>query len=298
MLGSRLARRLAEAGARVRALDLPGCAASRLDGCGCEVAFGDVTERASLDAPMRGAKTVFHLAAAIVSRDPGAFRRVNVEGTRNVVAAASAAGVRHFVYVSSASVTYSRQTWYSRSKAEAEAIVRSQRDMPFTIVRPTLVYDRTGGQEIEMFMRYLRRLPVVPFVGSGRALKRPVYSGDIVEGLARLAGNAGTHGQTYNFSGGEAITMMDLAGLLMRQAGLRRPIVPVPAFLWRAALWKLGVLVGSRALAGQIVSGFTEDADLDNSQARRDIGFDPLPASVGIPRYFHRAPPRPAVRRR
>ncbi len=216
---------------------------------------------------------------------------MNVEGTRNVVRAAAAGGVEHFVYVSSASVTYRHQTDYSRSKAAAEEIVRGEKSFAHTIVRPTLVYDRTGGQEMEMFARYLRVLPVVPLVkpsgGSGRALKRPVYAGDVIDGLACIAGNPKARGEVYNLSGGEAISMVELARLLVRQMGLRRVIVPVPEFVWRAGLGALGFLVGSTSFARQIVAGFTEDADLDPGRAIRDLGYDPLPASAGIPRYFH-----------
>ena len=292
VMGSRLVRRLAGEGHRVRALVLPGDPlVRRLEGCGCEVSFGDVTDRASLGPAMRGVDTVFHLAAVIISRDREVFRRVNVEGTRNVVASAADAGVPHFVYVSSASVTYLDGTDYSRSKKAAEDAVRSQNALDHTIVRPTLVYDRTGGQEIEMFCRYLARFPVVPFVGSGRALKRPVYAGDIVDGLARIVGNGKARGRTYNFRGGAAISMIDLARLLVRRMRLSRLIVPVPEVLWRAACPLLGLLLGSRALAGQIVAGFTQDADLDNGPARADLGYDPLPVSRGIPAYFRRPHP-------
>lgn len=296
VMGSRLVRRLAELGHSVRALVLPGDPlVSRLfsaDGrCPCEVCEGDITEAAGLAGAMRGVETVFHLAAVIVSRDPARFTKINVEGTRNVVRAAATAGVKHLVYVSSASVTYRNPTDYSRSKAAAEEIVRGEKSFEHTVVRPTLVYDRTGGQEMEMLARYVRLLPVVPFIGSGKALKRPVYAGDIIDGLAVLPGNAKAYGKVYNFSGGEAVSMMELARLLARQvgppSGLRRVIVPVPEFVWRAGLGVLGFLVRSPAFARQIIAGFTEDADLDPGPAMRDLGYDPLPASVGIPRYFH-----------
>ena len=40
-----------------------------------------------------------------------------------------------------------------------------------------------------LFRRYLRRFPVVPFIGPGSARKRPVYSDDVVDGLSRIVGN-------------------------------------------------------------------------------------------------------------
>lgn len=282
-MGSRLARFLAASGRRVRVLALSGDpAARRLEGSGCEVVTGDITDRASLVGPMRGATTVYHLAAVIVSRDPTVFARVNVEGTRNVVDAACAAGVRHLVYVSSASVTYAHQTPYSLSKREGERIVRGSSGLGWTIVRPTLVYDRRGGQEIEMLREWICRLPVVPLVGAGRARKRPVFAGDVIGALAAVAGNDLALGKTYNLSGGEAISILELARLLARQMRLSRTFLPLPERVWRAALRPAG------ALAEHVIAAFTQDADLDNSEARRDLGFDPLPASVGIPRYFHR----------
>ena len=162
VLGSRLVRRLVDDGHRVRALVLPDDpSVSRLDGVACEIVVGDITVPESLGQAMSGVETVYHLAAVIISRSPEDFRRVNFGGTRNVVKAAADAGVNHFTYVSSASVTYHRSTHYSRSKQEAEETVRKETRLHYTIVRPTLVYDRRGGLEIEMFASYLRRLPIV-----------------------------------------------------------------------------------------------------------------------------------------
>ena len=71
---------------------------------GHEVVFGDLEDRAALDALVAGADTVFHLAARMGKDDPEASHRVNVLGTEHVARAARAAGVRRFVPVSSISV--------------------------------------------------------------------------------------------------------------------------------------------------------------------------------------------------
>src|SRR5262249_62089428 len=113
------------------------------------------------------------------------FASINRDGTANVVAEARAARVGHIVYVSSASVTYPRRTPYAESKLEAEEIVKAS-SCPYTIARPTLVYDAGGGQELLMFLDYLERFPVVPFIGSGGARKRPVWAEDVVDGLFRI----------------------------------------------------------------------------------------------------------------
>src|SRR5215207_5944420 len=168
VMGRRLVKRLLGLGWQVRALVLPGDPLhSRVAELGAEIYEGDVGNAASLAGACAGVDTVYHLAAVIISHDPAVFQRVNLTGTANVVAEASAAGVEHFVYLSSASVVYPRLTSYAQSKLDAEAVVKAAPGMAYTIVRPTLVYEAGGGQEIMMFLDYLRRFPVVPFIGSG-----------------------------------------------------------------------------------------------------------------------------------
>ncbi|HHN45892.1 MAG TPA: NAD-dependent epimerase/dehydratase family protein, partial [Planctomycetes bacterium] len=278
-IGSRLVEKLAAAGHKTRALILPADPLkNRLAGINCEIVEGDVAAADTLAGALAGIDTVYHLAAVIVSTDPAAFGKINAAGTANVVKAATAAGARHFIYVSSASVTYGKPTPYAKSKMAGEDAVRNAPGLPWTIVRPTLVYDREGGLEMEMFLNYLKKFPVVPFVGMGRARKRPVYAGDMIDGLARIAGNERTYGKTYNFSGGETVTMLELARLLLEHEGLKRMILPLPEVMWMAAAAVVGAFTGSAVLVRQGIRGFIEDADLDNAEALRDIGFNPVPA--------------------
>ena len=224
-LGSRLTARLIDAGWQVRALVLPGDPqGERLARAGCDVREGDVSDASSLGGLSTGIDTVYHLAAIILSHDPSAFGRVNLEGTTNMVASAASASVRHFIYVSSASVTYPRLTPYGESKLAAERVVTRETALGHTIVRPTLVYERGGGLELQIFLRYLQRFPIVPFIGQGAALKRPVHAADVVDGLFRLAGHPSALGKLYNFSGGEAISMFEFAQLLLRLRGHSAPV--------------------------------------------------------------------------
>jgi NADH dehydrogenase len=234
--------------------------------------------------------TVYHLAAVILSYDPDVFRRVNFEGTANMVSCAADGGVRHFVYVSSASVTYPRRTPYAESKLAAERVVAQERAFSHTIVRPTLAYDENGGQEFLMFLEYLRRFPVVPFIGTGKAIKRPVWTGDIGDGLLRLAGNPVAHGKTYNFSGGEPISMIEFARLVLRhhggERGGERPIVPVPVVACRALASAMGVTMRRPPLTSSAIDGIVNDADLDPSSATRDLGYEPIGVREGFQRCF------------
>jgi NADH dehydrogenase len=296
VMGCRLVKRLRNDGWRVRALVLPGDPLKeRAAAFGAEIVEGDVGRAASLLGCCDDVDTVFHLAAVIIAHDPSVFQRVNRAGTAHIVAEAERAGVEHFVYVSSASVTYPKRTPYAESKLAAEAIVRAARDMAWTIARPTLVYDVGGGQELFLFLDYLKKLPVVPFIGDGSALKRPVWAEDVVDGLARMAGNPAAYGKIYNLSGAEAVTMQELSELLLRHLDRPRPFVHVPVALCRAVALAWSAVSKHPALTLSAIAGIVNDADLDPSSAQRELGYRPLGVRQGFEHCFPRTAPAPAL---
>lgn len=292
VMGARLVKDLVATGHRVRVLTLPGDPnVARLDGVPAEIAFGDITRPESLGGPFEGVQTVFHLAGVILAKDPSIFFRVNTEGTRNMVEAAKRAGVGHFVFVSSTSAVEPISE-YARSKAAAERIVRAAEGMSWTIVRPTLVYGRDGGQEFIGFLESLRRYPVVLFVGKGLARKNPVHVDDMGKGLLAIAGNPASHGKTYNFCGGEEISIRDFARLMLHQLGVSKPFVHVPLPLCRAAAFLMERTLKNPPLTRYAISRIEQDAAPDKAEARRDLGYDPVGVTEGIERCFPSVGPR------
>ena len=287
VMGRRLVRGLLERGGRVRALVLPNDPGrAELVKLGCEVVEGDLSQPDSLREITRDITTVYHLAAVILSHDPSVFQRVNLEGTAHLVRASAASAVQHFIYVSSASVIYPKRTLYAESKLAAEEVLRAQTGLRYTIVRPTLVYDEHGGQEFVIFRDHVLRYPVVPFVGSGLALKRPVFSQDVIEGLLLLLENPKSYGKLYNFSGGEAITLVDLARLILKHAGEHRRFVHVPVPLCRAVAKLLKAVMERPPITESAIAGLVNHADLDPAEAIADLGYRPLGVHAGFARCF------------
>jgi nucleoside-diphosphate-sugar epimerase len=286
MLGAPLVRELVGRGYRVRVLTLPEDRTSNnLRGLFCEIVRGDVSDSRSLDGIFDGVKTVYHLAAVIIAgRDK--IRRVNVEGTRNMVKGAASSGVGHFVYVSSAAVLYPYSTPYARSKMDGERIVNDQKDMHVTTVRPTLIYGRGGGQEFTMFLEYLDRYPVVPFIGRGSAKKNPIHVDDLVRGLAAIAGNPQAYGKTYNLCGGQEITIREMARLILLNQGRAKPIISVPLWVANGLAIVLEKTMKNPPLARYAISRIVQDAAPDGSEARDDLGLAPIGFEEGIRRVL------------
>ena len=89
----------------------------------------------SLDRAVQGMEAIVHLACATGVADEAQARRVNVDGTRALLAVARQHGVRRFVFVSTVSATRERLGPYGRTKKECEALV-AQSGLEWTIVRP------------------------------------------------------------------------------------------------------------------------------------------------------------------
>jgi nucleoside-diphosphate-sugar epimerase len=288
-MGGVLVERLLGLGYDVRVLTLPHDPnAGRLTGTKVDLRYGDVADDGQCRGLCDGVSVVLHLAAIIITGDESRYTSINAGGTRNMVREAEGAGVSHFIHVSSASVLYLHSTPYSISKRLAEQFVGKSK-LSWTIVRPTLVYGKKGGQEFDMFLKYLLRFPVVPFIGSGTALKRPVYVDDVVDGLVTLATQPQGQGKTYNFSGGSAITIRDFSRLCLTLSGRAyKPIVTIPVGVCRVLAAIMKRVMRDPPLKWSVIAGITQDANLDPAEAMRDIGYAPSGVERMLPRCFPR----------
>jgi nucleoside-diphosphate-sugar epimerase len=113
-----------------------------------------------------------------------------------------------------------------------------------------------------------------------------VYSDDVVDGLASIAGNDAAFGRTYNLSGGETITLGELARLVLALEGTPRPILPLPVSLCRVVAAVLGRLLRNPPLTPYAIAGFTNDADLDPALAIAELGYRPRGVREGLTACF------------
>lgn len=288
VMGTTLVQGLLKQGEKVRVLDIPGHPhKERLAGFDVEVMFGDVQNPEDVEKAMQGVDTVFHLAAVLISKDPSVFRKVNVEGTRNLVQSAARQKVEHFIFVSSISVTYPYTTPYSISKRDCEQIVRSpDHGMKWTIIRPSLAYNSYGGQEFMMFLQYLKRFPIVPFIGSGKALKNPVHVDDLMKGFLAVPHNEKAFNKVYNFCGSEEISIWNLAKLMLRHQGIRKPFLAIPIPLAKLAALFMALCMEAPPLTRNAIAGITQNANPDWSETQKDLNYHPIGITEGMEKAF------------
>ncbi len=131
---------------------------------GIEWVQGDLAKREALRSLCQDAQALIHIAGLTNTPDPEQFDLVNVEGTKAVIDAAKAEGVKRLVFVSSLSAREPKLSRYGASKAKAEELVQAS-GLDWTIVRPPAVY---GPRDIDMFDLFRSaKWGVVPLPPSG-----------------------------------------------------------------------------------------------------------------------------------
>lgn len=156
-VGSRLIALALEAGHRVRALTRREQAERE------HIAWvpGDLHDIPALACLAEGADAVIHVAGVVNAPDRAGFARGNVEGTRNMLAAARAAGAARFVHVSSLAAREPGMSDYGWSKAEGDALVAASA-LDWTIVRPPAIYGPGDMEMLELFKLAKRGLALLP----------------------------------------------------------------------------------------------------------------------------------------
>jgi dihydroflavonol-4-reductase len=237
-------------------------------------AKGDVLDRASIEAAVLGTDGVFHCAGKVSRRpeDAELLQRLHVEGTKNVLDAAIAKGVRRAVVASTSGTIavgddpdriYSEEDeppigllnrWpYYRSKlfAEKAALERHGRELPsgeafeVVCVNPTLLLgpgDVHGSstEDVRLFLE--RKIPAIPPGGLSYVDAR-----DAAEGMC-LAMERGVSGRRY-LLGACNLTIREFFARLERVSGVRGPVIPMPrapevARAGAALLERLGARLG------------------------------------------------------
>jgi NADH dehydrogenase len=201
--------------------------ASKLAAWGCELVQGDMTDPAALHRAVEGADAVVHLVAIRQGREQE-FRRVMVEGTRDLLAAARDAGVGRFVHMSALGTSEQTKSLvpYFCAKWETEELVRGA-GIPYVVFRPSFVFGRDGGI-LPTFVKLARLSPVTPITGNGRQRIQPIWADDLATYLGDAVTREDVTGAVYELGGPDAVTWNEFWSRLKRTLGQRRPSVHVP----------------------------------------------------------------------
>ena len=270
-----------------------------LQGLDLELVEADLSSQTSLENALRGADLVYHLAASISLRMDSwhSMAATNLEGTRRVLAACQACGVRRLVYFSS---IHTRQQIpldqildedrpllddpeappYERSKAAAEMVVQQAAAQGLDVVTiiPTAVigpYDFKPSYIGKALLLLARgRLPALVSGGYDWVDVRDVAAG------AMQAARVAPAGASYILSGHwQSIPAVARGVDCITGRKLLRPVVPLKVADWAAPLMThIGRLNGSEPLYTRpMLTALTSNRQVSCAKAARELGYAPRP---------------------
>lgn len=298
-IGNVLTRQLLASGAKVRALVRQQVVPAALEGLDVELVRGDVLDRAALQRALEGVDRVYHLAAR-VSILPGPdpeTERVNLEGTRNVLEAVRASGVRRLVYASSIYAMRVPESGpidercpfdplhargaYDRSKAAASLAVlqAAAAGLDAVLVCPTAVTGPFDFQRSEAGRGILYNLtPGIKFLVDGGYDFVDVR--DVARGML-LAGEKGRRGETY-ILGGDYLTVNQVSETIWQTAGGWHTGVPLPGWVADLAGELLPLFNDDPIVTPYSLQAIRSNGNISHAKAEAELGYHPRPARQAI----------------
>lgn len=159
---------------------------------------------------------------------------------------------------------------------------------PGVMLHPTMIYGAEGEDNVQRLAALLRRLPLAPLPGGGRALVQPIHQEDVTRCLLAALRHPWRGAETLVIAGPEPVPYRDFLRAVARAAGLRRPppVLPVPGLALRLLAPLTRLVPGLPAIRAAEIRRLLEDKAFDIGPMRRTLGIRPIPLAEGLARTF------------
>lgn len=294
--GGYVIRSLRKYGHEIVALGRSEAARARVGALGAEAVAGD------LDDPVSVTRAFQHAAAEIL---------VNVASlgfghAPTVVDAASHASLRTAVFLSTTAI-FTRLDVPTRATRLAAERTIAESDLTWTILRPSMIYGAPGDRNMERLLRFVKRSPVVPVPGGGRALQQPVHVEDVAAAVTAVVARYAALGsfppvdrnasygqdrpttkdppvdaQAYNIAGPSPMPLRRLLMVAAAAVGRSPRLLSIPVQSTAAAVGLYERHAQRPRLRTEQILRLIEDKSVDISAATKDLDFRPRSFEDGI----------------
>lgn len=281
-VGGRLLPLLEERGHRVRCLARRPEVVRQKAGQATEVVQGDVLDRSSLDAAMRGVDVAFYLVHSMGAS--GSFEEADRRGARNFGEAAQSAGVRRIIYLGGLGSDEETLSPHLSSRQEVGRIL-ARSGVPVLEFRASIVIG-SGSLSFEMIRALVERLPIMITPGWVNVLAQPIAIDDLLDYLMAALQLPAADSRIYEIGGADQVSYGGIMRVYARQRGLRIRMLRVPVLTpYLSSLW-LGLVTPLYARIGRkLIESIVHPTVVRDDTALRTLPVRPM----GIEEAVHRA---------
>ncbi len=229
LLGRKLTRLLLAGGNQVRAMTRIVAHADELKSYGARPVRADLRDPDALEFAVRGMRAVVASAHGMLGRGDASSDAIDYEGHRNLIDAAKAAGVEHFVYVSVLGASVSHPIDFWRNKARVERYLADS-GLTYTVIRPTAFMDLHAYQLIGKSVVEGKR---VILFGKGRNPRNFVAAEDVAKAISGILEIPAMRGQSIDMGGPENLSGHRVVEVFERVSGRKAKVTHVPILVLR-----------------------------------------------------------------
>ena len=222
-VGGAIARTLLQKGNCVRVLVRSPSNYQPLIDAGAQAIFGDLKNRQSLGPACKDVKVLITTATSAKRGGEDNPKTVDLEGNRNLIDAAKAAGVEQFIFVSIAGVPPSSSIPLLQAKIATEEYLRKS-DIPYTIIAPDAFMDFWVA--LVVGMPAIAGKPVT-LIGTGTYKHSFIFSPDIVKFIVASINNPKAINQKLTLGGPEALSYREAVAVFERVLARQIPVQTV-----------------------------------------------------------------------
>ena len=261
----------------------------------------NITDEADVAAAVQGSDAVVNLVGILYNRGRQRFDAIHRDGAARIARLSRDAGVDRLVQMSALGVSTRSQSHYGRSKAAGEEAVREAFERA-TVVRPSVIF----GPDDDFFNQFAamaRLSPVLPvfgcplpafrngavdIYGHGGTRFQPVYVGDVADAIVACLERRDTAGETYELAGPTVYSFKQLMELVLRAAGRKCLLAPVPFWVASMEALFLELLPKPLLTRDQVTMLRTDNVLSGGLPTLETLGIAPTAAELIVPTYLDR----------
>lgn len=237
---------------------------------GIDVVVGSLENDDVLERAVDGVDTIVNISGSFRLGGAGvgssSYEFLNVELVHRLLVLAKRNEIKRFIQVSCLGAREESESFYLSSKSEGDGLVMAS-DLTWTVLRPSYMFG-SRFPFVEMIRPLVTFKPMLPIVGSGLNVMRPLHVDDVAHCVVESLFKAETHGRVIDLVGPQEYSLAELLEEIRDEFGLGGPIMTIPTHLSARAFEMATKILPRNTITLELAHILAADSTSDSREAR------------------------------
>lgn len=192
--------------------------------------------------------------------------------------------LKRVIAFSSTSRFTKQQSANAKERAVVEALIEGEEaiiqhceaaQIPWIILRPTLVYGCNKDKNIYFIQQFIQKFGFFPLFGAAQGLRQPVHAEDLAQACLQILENAKTYGHSYNLSGGETLSYREMVERVFIHLNRNPRYFTIPFPIFKFAIASLRWIPRFSHINSAMAERMNQDLCFDHQAATKDFAYQP-----------------------